>query len=960
MTSNQRWVRSLCVFCVAVTLSGCPKTRVEVVERIVYEDVVREGVSPLHRYDARAYEQADGTYPSLPPPLTAQETTQLREGFDWANTEELAETNVDGQPALYYAMVLLRDASDQDALDMMGVPNDALPWFPSEREMYPDGIGQIQFEMDDVGGFTFAILPGFAFNAIRQHALDGAEGMHDEGPIFEVVVLRQVPDAAASLTDGSLSYDYLSENGFEYWDEANPEQAWLLETLELDEPEVTSLRSGGQKSRCRRLCRLFRNGWRNAVVGILRFSRGIVNAFRVIASELRQQRTMDIYVEVDNIEPEFSHPAVVDPTNPMRDHVGEDEMQRAWGAGAGGPLRLNDSRISVRANLSLTYKSLNDGSASLRVPVNGRRYGLSIGLRNKAADIVAAGVWQRRLVLFGTMDRALHGPYNPPNRTGRVAIVVNNVRHGDVNTLLQMQDSQQAARTLFGDAPIRLRVDTGPGVNWMQRLNELITFRNDDPSQISSAWAPCMSYNETVPPAVGRQTLFGVLDLALTWLNYDIAFARGTDIGEPMRSRGVPTHEYGHVVACDIIYRRAPGRYLSVMSSALLGILSGQESDIARVWEGLADFFSSQVVGGVNYFSPRGSRSVGGMTYCATSSSQECLEDNFGGTGQVAGVPLGGRNQLDVPLDQAIAEYTSTVIDVFDAPAEVLSGVGVGTLWDFSGDPVPSRGRASSGDGENIALSGDSYSDALRGWVRASIRFDHDDLVSGLTGEMREHGVSDTHICELFALHDAALSCVAPVTGPLLPPPANAPIVAARLLPQVAASDLPSVFVSWEDRSVDGASYTLSVSHPGGLLRSEVINYGRFASSVQGGLGYNTEYTFEVEVGCCDEANALGSVTLYSHPEPVGPLAVATLINGADITWAEVDALRYQVEVRRVDTGQLVYNRNNANLERALFSAPGSPLIGGVTYEIRVFSVNRDGVYSAHPAVAIVTPIDFG
>lgn len=427
-----------------------------------------------------------------------------------------------------------------------------------------------------------------------------------------------------------------------------------------------------------------------------------------------------------------------------------------------------------------------------------------------------------------------------------------------------------------------------------------------------------------------------------------------------MRSRGVPTHEYGHVVACDIIYRRAPGRYLSVMSSALLGILTGQESDIARIWEGLADFFASQVVGGVNYFSPTGSTLVGDMTYCTTSSSRECLEDNFGGTGQVAGLPRAGRNQLGDVLDQAIAEYTSTLIDAFDAPAEILSGVGVGTLWDLSGDPIPERGRASASDGENIALPGDSYSDALRGWARGSIRFDRNDIISGFSGEMREHGVSDTHICEFFALHDASRSCVGPITGPLLPPPANAPIVAGRLLPQVAASDSSSVFVSWEDRSSDGASYTLNVSHPGGLLRSDDISYERFASSVQGGLAYNTEYTFEVEVGCCHDANAVGSVTLYSHPEPVGPLTVVAQIHGADITWAEVDALRYQVEVRRVDTGQLVYSRNNANLERALFSSPGSPLVGGVTYEIRVFSVNRDGVFSEHPSVATVTPIDFG
>jgi hypothetical protein len=46
--------------------------------------------------------------PKLPPPITAAETRELREAFSWRATRALSETDEDGNPALYYALILIK------------------------------------------------------------------------------------------------------------------------------------------------------------------------------------------------------------------------------------------------------------------------------------------------------------------------------------------------------------------------------------------------------------------------------------------------------------------------------------------------------------------------------------------------------------------------------------------------------------------------------------------------------------------------------------------------------------------------------------------------------------------------------------------------------------------------------------------------------------------------------------
>src|SRR5512139_2474851 len=111
--------------------------------------------------------------PVLPSPFTAEETTALRTGFDWAATTPLPETDEEGHPALYYVIALVDSRETYDMLALSGIYFDAMPLFPEELDRWNDQQGYLQFEGDGVGVFVFAFMPGAVFNRLRELAIAG-------------------------------------------------------------------------------------------------------------------------------------------------------------------------------------------------------------------------------------------------------------------------------------------------------------------------------------------------------------------------------------------------------------------------------------------------------------------------------------------------------------------------------------------------------------------------------------------------------------------------------------------------------------------------------------------------------------------------------------------------------------------------------------------------------------------
>jgi hypothetical protein len=145
--------------------------------------------------------------PELAPPFASAEIEAMVETFDWADTEVLPELDEDGRPALYYALVLLRDRSELEELGTHEIHHDALPLFEVEHARWDGQIGTHAFPGSDVGDFAFALIPAEVINLYRRAALDGA-------PIFRAVILREVPVPEARLPGGSIDYDWLGAQGF--------------------------------------------------------------------------------------------------------------------------------------------------------------------------------------------------------------------------------------------------------------------------------------------------------------------------------------------------------------------------------------------------------------------------------------------------------------------------------------------------------------------------------------------------------------------------------------------------------------------------------------------------------------------------------------------------------------------------------------------------------------------------
>jgi hypothetical protein len=150
----------------------------------------------------------DDPLPMLDQPLSGEETNALRMGFDWAATEPWPEIDPDGRPALFYALILVASEDDRRNLDLAEIHHWSLPLFPEERARWDGQVGVVAPVGDGYGSFEFAILPGAAFNVLREAALEGEV-------VFEVITRRE-PPPGYTHPDGSLRYDALVRGGFRY------------------------------------------------------------------------------------------------------------------------------------------------------------------------------------------------------------------------------------------------------------------------------------------------------------------------------------------------------------------------------------------------------------------------------------------------------------------------------------------------------------------------------------------------------------------------------------------------------------------------------------------------------------------------------------------------------------------------------------------------------------------------
>lgn len=800
--------------------------------------------------------------PTLEPPLSAEETRALRDAFSWEETDEIPETDSSGRPALYYALVYLQSLDDVELLDLTGVHHSGIPLFEEERERWRGQTGFFMFEGDGEGVFRFAIIPGFFFNAMREAALDGEQ-------VFRAVVLRTAPDQF-SLADGSLSYEALRADGFVYG-------GGLDEPIEGEEPQGSV---GAQTQPF-----------------ITEIIRGIGNAVEEVV-----KTTRDAFGELDEAAAGSAIVLVsVRPLNTDDGFADGSWMRRAWGddirdndvPSFGAPMWIRGAVIEAHKGASLSRARLQDwGIARLQVPKGRQTVCLELG--NQASDITALLTELTLCTFEGDEDEE----FNFDFQTDRTLVM--DVEDARVNMFAQFQDGHDYMRWVAGREPRQARVSVGTGADFIGEINgqRAVAFCMGDP----------------------RSPLGLIIPLIVP----EILVVRSADIvmpalgGRSANSRGVPTHEYGHHVLCDLMIDNNIAKFAEAWTNVIINIFGDQNpdagSDMLYSNEAWADFFTLQVVGGTNYPTLPNAQSTGGIGYCPVappscsasnpdcaricggtpSCGQDCAEDNVGGGAQADEDYTGAG---DTPYQQQIAKVVTLFHDAFDGPTRAGEG---GLLPPSPGAAFNREASGSFGEPirastEAVQPSGARGDDpielpgtAIRRFV--SILFDQWATISetnfynALALTVLEHGYSTNETCELFSLHVESGDCTDVLHPSIL---SGEDLIPGPVLNFTVSTDTETghVTFSWQRNSAFATGYELVLTPESGPARTIPFDDAEEVTHVEENLPGDTAYT--ASVATINGANRSEPVVqeLVTLADPVDGVSVAADRGRIDVSW---------------------------------------------------------------------------
>jgi hypothetical protein len=125
------------------------------------------------------------------PPISAADSTVIRDTFRWQDTLPVPETLSDGSPRIYSALVQVTSPETLKGLDLLRIHHSATPIFEDEMtRLEQQGITQnFTYEHDGQGQFVYALIPGAIYNQIRLAALDPVEPIE----IIRALQIREIP-----------------------------------------------------------------------------------------------------------------------------------------------------------------------------------------------------------------------------------------------------------------------------------------------------------------------------------------------------------------------------------------------------------------------------------------------------------------------------------------------------------------------------------------------------------------------------------------------------------------------------------------------------------------------------------------------------------------------------------------------------------------------------------------------
>lgn len=660
--------------------------------------------------------------PWLEPAIGRVEAQAMVADFAWAKTTPLRELDADGAPALYYATVYLRSREERKVLDHVGIHHSFMPLFEHEQRRWDGKKGRMSQSTDGKGALLFAVVPGRIYNEIRKWALAG-------DPLVSAIILRDVPEHARNA-EGSLSYDFLVASRFKYrgMDPIRPQasgdpvgstqQKLVILTARLALKAVAEAAEEIPRAIARAAGDRDRNG--------LIFGWGA-------AGTIRLRLTLDVH-DTD-------------------DHFPDAPMVRAWGKDAGSPVMLPGVRVSVwsRGDATVAYlPTLFEGTtnaASMAVITMAKDRAvrqLCIATENDAAEITDLLTEVEVCDFEGSVDRSID--HLKSDTWAHVTIV-----DPYFNILAQSTEARAYLVDVVGYTPHQATINVGWIADAMGAagtgapFTPCLGFPNASADLIV---LPLLGFVAAIP--VAGPGLAATLAAATPLLAVDMFYPDS----EALRSRGVPTHEYGHFAMCSMLYDASAFRITTAWTSAVVdrigsGADPGPIASKAYDIEAFADFFAGQVAGGTNYFEAGPLASIGPMYYCDVNDPgdkehDDCLDRNY--------------SEEDTFRHQ-IARVATTLHDAFDGDrydSSFVNRPGNGNVWTTS--PIGTYvfgGASRNGDAhdEQVLLPGA----ALRTFVGKLDDLNGTKFMSSLAETIRENGYDWCQTCRVFSLHAGVL-----------------------------------------------------------------------------------------------------------------------------------------------------------------------------------------------------------
>ncbi len=705
-------------------------------------------------------------------PYTVEEARALRDSFRWGETvalpeEPLSQRSPDGvEPAavdkaalspiaqimaslvsLSYVQIYIRNPDHLRELEEIGVHWDLAPLFDSEL---PDDAYTMSFEGDpqDTGGmFVYTFMPAAIYNAIRAAALLGDD-------TYPAMILRTVP-VEARAWDGSVKWEYLAGALLSY----APSHTHLTDLGETPFPSVLDAEfvDGAQEKRFGRRLRKWARKARDVVRPVVD---GVRQGVGALAKFFRPEVKLTVLTRVKNHDSGFTG------------------LNRAWdryGSAAtyGRELKLQNTRINVTqlGGISLfPAKTDAKGVATVSVPKN-RKTRVCAEADSPTARMEAGLLWPvRSCVSAGNVTQAMG---------------VGMLLEDEFSALAQLQDAREFSTRALQQTPRKATVQVGWPAALITSINE------------GRAFVPCLE--ATNGPVSVANLLSDLLNTVLPASGTLIEFLITSDMilpKEGRRDRVTPSHEYGHFLFCDLLNRENSQTFNYVWSAVIKDTLPTQkDTEVTRINEGFADWFASQVTGGVSYFqlearSQRASSNGPFFDFQAPGAGLG-MEENVGTrdcviTGPVTddniprAFPFCQHSKL-TGLDQGTARFATLLHDVIDRKNPNSELTGDAAVWRFTRNPgalpayVLQNGPWQTFNDEVIEMPAKSLINGIRDFAKRNgvvgTRLTWNDLLYAITSRLiNVHNYSREQVCELVKLHQTSFECSTSVVPGQNPP----------------------------------------------------------------------------------------------------------------------------------------------------------------------------------------------